>query len=382
MDGAFPNVVPSVNDVHFRANLDNNPNHNLLYLEHNNTAGFTPNGYLVKAVGGSFSNTYDCFTLRSDGVGYFVGNIGIGTPAPAHKLDVWGNMRLKSAPGLGLDRLTFDASAYAGGQTWILGGGDNVNGWGAGSDFALYNMTTGTIPFAVTPNDSVGIGITTALRAKLHINSRGTNGITNASYMPLDGTQNNLFIEMLNTATGGHWSLYHGDPDGGYGVGPRNFEIWEYPNDGQYCCRNRFRIENTYNVAPWTTAPLSPIIFGNNSEVYAYAFNVISDERTKENISEMNYGLKEIMKIKPRVYNYIGSDKKRIGFLAQELQAIVPEVVDSVPGESLLSVKYADMASLLVKAIQEQQKMIEDLKTEMASLREENAVLLKQQARK
>lgn len=90
VDGTFTNVVPSVNDVHFRSNLDNNPAHTLLYLEHNNPAGLTPNGYLVKAIGGGFGNSFDAFTLRTDGLGYFVGPVGIGTTTPSALLHVSG----------------------------------------------------------------------------------------------------------------------------------------------------------------------------------------------------------------------------------------------------------------------------------------------------
>jgi hypothetical protein len=117
-------------------------------------------------------------------------------------------------------------------------------------------------------------------------------------------------------------------------------------------------------VAPWTTATQLSVIIGNDGSVSAYGFNNLSDARTKENISAMTYGLKEVMQIRPHFYYYKGIAKRRMGFVAQEVAEIIPEVVDTLQssGEKMMSVRYADMTSILVKAVQEQQKMIEELK--------------------
>lgn len=75
----------------------------------------------------------------------------------------------------------------------------------------------------------------------------------------------------------------------------------------------------------------------------------------------------------------------QIGFLAQDLQTIVPEVVSdtewgrdennkltSKPSE-VLGVYYSDLIPVLTKAIQEQQTHIETLQTENATLRQTNS---------
>jgi len=82
-----------------------------------------------------------------------------------------------------------------------------------------------------------------------------------------------------------------------------------------------------------------------------------SDARYKENIRPVSYGLAEVMQLQPRAYNLIGSDKQEIGFVAQEVQPLIPELVESatnsVTGEDRLTLSYGQLSAVLVKAIQE-----------------------------
>ena len=56
-----------------------------------------------------------------------------------------------------------------------------------------------------------------------------------------------------------------------------------------------------------------------------------------------------------------------IGFIAQEAEKIIPEVVDDKG--KYYSMQYAPITALLVEAIKEQQKMIEELKQEIEKLK-------------
>lgn len=60
----------------------------------------------------------------------------------------------------------------------------------------------------------------------------------------------------------------------------------------------------------------------------------------------------------------------KIGFVAQELQTVIKEVVhaDSINKNALLGVNYGEIVPVVVKAIQEQQSMIEDQKKENQKL--------------
>ncbi len=103
-----------------------------------------------------------------------------------------------------------------------------------------------------------------------------------------------------------------------------------------------------------------------------------SDARDKKNIRDLNYGLNEIMQLHSVKFNWkAGANQNdKVGLIAQELQKVIPEVVrdyefktdettgkrEKVPSERL-GVMYSDLIPVLIKAIQEQQLMIEELKS-------------------
>lgn len=89
-----------------------------------------------------------------------------------------------------------------------------------------------------------------------------------------------------------------------------------------------------------------------------------SDARLKTNISLLNYGLNELMQLQPVQYNWKTNpdDKKEIGFLAQDIQQIIPEAVEVPANGDALGMKYNQIIPVLVKAVQEQQQLITDQK--------------------
>jgi len=99
-----------------------------------------------------------------------------------------------------------------------------------------------------------------------------------------------------------------------------------------------------------------------------------SDRRLKENIGEARYGLGTVMRIPVREYNLKGSHEKKIGFVAQELYPIVPEIVSKgddgefTASSSPWGIDYAGLTPILVKSIQEQQQQIEKLVERLTEL--------------
>jgi len=94
------------------------------------------------------------------------------------------------------------------------------------------------------------------------------------------------------------------------------------------------------------------------------AYTQSSDRNLKTNISSLSTVLASIMKLDPSAYNYFGretSPRKSIGFIAQDVQKIFPELVQEnidKDGKSILSVNYTGFSVLAIKAIQEQQQVI------------------------
>jgi len=97
----------------------------------------------------------------------------------------------------------------------------------------------------------------------------------------------------------------------------------------------------------------------------------ISDRRSKENINNIKYGLSTVMALRPTMYNYKGAKNTSLGFIAQEVKALVPEVVEQTtmgPNHDYLAIKYTELIPVLTKAVQEQQAEIELLKAQNAKL--------------
>jgi hypothetical protein len=86
-----------------------------------------------------------------------------------------------------------------------------------------------------------------------------------------------------------------------------------------------------------------------------------SDIRYKSNIKRLTGALDTVKQLKGVTYNYKGNERTSIGFIAQEVEPILPEVV-STDADGFKSIGYANIVALLSEAIKEQQVMIEQLK--------------------
>jgi hypothetical protein len=108
------------------------------------------------------------------------------------------------------------------------------------------------------------------------------------------------------------------------------------------------------------------------------SYGAISDVKLKENIVDTTPKLADLMQVKVRNYNLIGSTTKQIGVVAQELEIVFPAMIDESPdrdeeGNELSTktkaVKYSVFVPILIKAIQEQQALITKLQADVAALK-------------
>ena len=96
--------------------------------------------------------------------------------------------------------------------------------------------------------------------------------------------------------------------------------------------------------------------FANSTGVYSS----VSDKRLKKLIEPIQYGLNDILKFKPVSYFMENQnqdiDKRNLGFIAQDLEDIIPEIVNvpsSNDSNAVYSLQYSSIIPILIKSIQE-----------------------------
>ena len=131
-----------------------------------------------------------------------------------------------------------------------------------------------------------------------------------------------------------------------------------------------------------------PITIGNATKPTGYALWVqgnawstgafqSSDARYKKNIREIENALDRILKIRGTSFvfrtdefkDYQFAEGLQFGFIAQELENVFPEMVKT-ENNGYKSVNYSEMIPVLVEALKEQQKKIEELEQVVQSFRQ------------
>ena len=103
--------------------------------------------------------------------------------------------------------------------------------------------------------------------------------------------------------------------------------------------------------------------------VTATGFYYTSDIRLKDNINPLTDSLSKILKLEGISYTLQNTKEDMLGFSAQELQKVYPELV-KVGNDGYLSIDGAGLIEPLVEAIKEQQTMIESQQKEINELKD------------
>ena len=88
-----------------------------------------------------------------------------------------------------------------------------------------------------------------------------------------------------------------------------------------------------------------------------------SDARIKTNVQTIENALDKTLKLRGVTYNRADSEdtSTKVGVIAQEILEVIPEVVNQ-NDEGMYSVSYGNLTAVLIEAIKEQQKQIDELK--------------------
>lgn len=339
------------------------------------SAGFATNNWQIRANssasgGGSFLAFVDQGATGNSESGTIVFEVDAGAPANSLRVSSTGNIGVGTAtPVLDVHVNTTDTPAMrleqnnSGGftaQTWDVAGNE--------ANFFVRDVTSGsTLPFRIRPgaatssidiaaSGNVGIGTASPTRAKLEVNKSSlfsaaggieinAAGTDTGLAMGADGTNNVGWIQAL-------------EPGVSFTTRPLSLQ----PNGGR--------------VGINTNAPDQLLsVNGEASKAGGGNWLVFSDERLKNIKGPFNSGLKAVMQLQPIRYEYksnnplgINLKGEHVGFGAQSLQRVIPEAVTSTES-GYLQVNNDPILWTMLNAIKEQQKEIEQLKTEVRRLR-------------
>jgi hypothetical protein len=293
---------------------------------------------------------------------YFAGNVGIGTPTPGGLLDIGGVIRVTVV------------SDYLSNSTSTLIGRTDGNGSGifaeAGHLVLQPRSSTGrSIIFAtgsttaserlrITDTGNVGIG-TASPQGRLDVSS-GAAGVT-AGDLVVDTANNVVYVGRLATA-----------------------------NSTNFIVRNRLAAEgfkvDTSSGTITSTYPYNTTVGGTNRDVFVDSTGLIgyvsSVRESKTNITLVS-DVSWLLQLNPVTFNFRKKDAEgkytdepdgpiKHGLIAEEVEAVNADLCfydDVEVGGKLRGVNYSHLITPMLKLLQEQQAMIDELKAEVAALK-------------
>jgi hypothetical protein len=90
--------------------------------------------------------------------------------------------------------------------------------------------------------------------------------------------------------------------------------------------------------------------------------NSTSDERLKKNVTPITNALSDVIQLEGVSFDWKDTGTRGHGFIAQQVEPILPDVVQTDEETGIKSINYVGMIGHLVEAIKEQQEQIEELK--------------------
>ncbi|WP_111707595.1 tail fiber domain-containing protein [Lutibacter citreus] len=332
---------------------------------------------------GSSNAAFGVLSLASNTSGYDNASIGLNS--------LRFNTEGHSNTALGKDALLSNGTGSSNTATGVgsLSGNTTGSSNTANGSFSLAANNTGTNNTAVGSfslnknnlgNDNTAIGYNSLTQ-----NTEGIQNTASGAYSLFDNLKGNN-----NTASGYNSLSYNktGANNTAMGSGALNNLVNLSGNNNTALGYNALITNTTgsnntaigYNANVPDGALDNQVRIGNADVTYAgvqVGWTVTSDRRLKNTIEDSDLGLDFINQLRPVSY-YRNNDKHNkleYGFIAQELKEALKNSSSKTNGiitedtEGMLSVRYNDLMSPMVKAIQEQNKEIELLKSENETLK-------------
>ena len=271
-----------------------------------------------------------------------------------------------------VNRATYQSAAgttsklAAGTASQVLIGGatspawSNISGLNVSSAVNLKlsaNNTAGAIPYQTGADATTGLAIGTAGQV-LTVNTGAT--------APQWVAQSTLSVGSATTAT--NVTAGMGDNLDNY----MNFRVMRNSNtttnnDGMYIGYGNTNSGATRLYGGGSTT--SNVIINASGDITASGqITASSDIRLKENINQIDNALDKVLNLRGVEFDRIDIKTHQIGLIAQEVEEIIPEIVQENEN-GYKTVAYGNVVALLIEAIKDQQKQINALQEEIKTLK-------------
>ena len=356
----------------------------------NSSEGVGVQGYgFGGGVGGHFYTTSTGQAALTTGVG----NVGIGTDEPEEKLHIAGNTLIQT--NLGNLRLGFANN----GNQWAL------STLGSGADLIFRSKLSGSSAFTTRFRFNQGgefqLGTSATPSAWAHIRANST---ISKPQLKLEEVGNDYArLELTNDAASGAYWHVAGLPSSTTSSARLNFyfrnasgaaDRMTITGDGEVGINGSptarlelfqrsqsvgtgLRFDDGTANQDWDITHGFALRFHYGGSLRGFinantgAYTQSSDKSLKTAIAGITPVMAKLKALQVKTYQYKAADKPEttIGLLAQEAKDLFPELVSYSEVDSLYGVNYAGFSMVAIKAIQEQQAVIETQQTEIDDLK-------------
>jgi hypothetical protein len=251
---------------------------------------------------------------------------------------------------------------------------DGTSGTAQYSGYIYYGHSNNVLGFATNATERMRIDSSGNLLVGKTTIATGTAGIALRSNGEVRGTADGDYAARFSRLSS-DGAIVGFEKDGSTvgSIGTQGGDLWVGTgNTGAYFW------DGSNAIAPWNTSTNTArdagIDLGTSSVRFKDAhfsgtanaanFNTTSDATLKTNVETLSGSLDAVKSLRGVSFDWLENGGSEIGVIAQEVEAVLPDVV-STNDEGIKSVKYGNMVAVLIEAIKEQQLRIEALEAKL-----------------